>query len=220
MTCLACTCSPWRRVPQVQYEHQADEARALLEHQLAEACAQHEGEAAKARAHYERHLEEARAEYEQAANEALAEAVKTAAEATSEAVSTTRESTRKQLLEGVAAGVAAARSLRHRRAVLATWRAVTLDRSGQRAVTRERSGQRVVTHERSGQRAVTHDRSGQRAVTHERSRVRYPSVCELVVARSLRRGLVRWLRTARVALRRTVRRVAACVAVRELRMAT
>ena len=210
MTCLACTCSPWRRVPQVQYEHQADEARALLEHQLAEACAQHEGEAAKARAHYERHLEEARAEYEQAANEALAEAVKTAAEATSEAVSTTRESTRKQLLEGVAAGVAAARSLRHRRAVLATWRAVTLDRSGQRAVTRERSGQRVVTHERSGQRAVT----------HERSRVRYPSVCELVVARSLRRGLVRWLRTARVALRRTVRRVAACVAVRELRMAT
>ena len=210
MTCLACTCSPWRRVPQVQYEHQADEARALLEHQLAEACAQHEGEAAKARAHYERHLEEARAEYEQAANEALAEAVKTAAEATSEAVSTTRESTRKQLLEGVAAGVAAARSLRHRRAVLATWRAVTLDRSGQRAVTLERSGQR----------AVTHDRSGQRAVTHDRSRVRYPSVCELVVARSLRRGLVRWLRTARVALRRTVRRVAACVAVRELRMAT
>ena len=200
MTCLACTCSPWRRVPQVQYEHQADKARALLEHQLAEACAQHEGEAAKARAHYERHLEEARAEYEQAANEALAEAVKTAAEATSEAVSTTRESTRKQLLEGVAAGVAAARSLRHRRAVLATWRAVTLDRSGQRA--------------------VTHDRSGQRAVTHDRSRVRYPSVCELVVARSLRRGLVRWLRTARVALRRTVRRVAACVAVRELRMAT
>ena len=190
MTCLACTCSPWRRVPQVQYEHQADKARALLEHQLAEACAQHEGEAAKARAHYERHLEEARAEYEQAANEALAEAVKTAAEATSEAVSTTRESTRKQLLEGVAAGVAAARSLRHRRAVLATWRAVTLDRSGQRAVT------------------------------HDRSRVRYPSVCELVVARSLRRGLVRWLRTARVALRRTVRRVAACVAVRELRMAT
>ena len=200
MTCLACTCSPWRRVPQVQYEHQADKARALLEHQLAEACAQHEGEAAKARAHYERHLEEARAEYKQAANEALAEAVKTAAEATSEAVSTTRESTRKQLLEGVAAGVAAARSLRHRRAVLATWRAVTLDRSGQRA--------------------VTHDRSGQRAVTHDRSRVRYPSVCELVVARSLRRGLVRWLRTARVALRRTVRRVAACVAVRELRMAT
>ena len=200
MTCLACTCSPWRRVPQVQYEHQADKARALLEHQLAEACAQHEGEAAKARAHYERHLEEARAEYEQAANEALAEAVKTAAEATSEAVSTTRESTRKQLLEGVAAGVAAARSLRHRRAVLATWRAVTLDRSGQRA--------------------VTHDRSGQRVVTHDRSRVRYPSVCELVVARSLRRGLVRWLRTARVALRRTVRRVAACVAVRELRMAT
>ena len=190
MTCLACTCSPWRRVPQVQYEHQADKARALLEHQLAEACAQHEGEAAKARAHYERHLEEARAEYEQAANEALAEAVKTAAEATSEAVSTTRESTRKQLLEGVAAGVAAARSLRHRRAVLATWRAVTLDRSGQRAVTLDRS------------------------------RVRYPSVCELVVARSLRRGLVRWLRTARVALRRTVRRVAACVAVRELRMAT
>ena len=210
MTCLACTCSPWRRVPQVQYEHQADKARALLEHQLAEACAQHEGEAAKARAHYERHLEEARAEYEQAANEALAEAVKTAAEATSEAVSTTRESTRKQLLEGVAAGVAAARSLRHRRAVLATWRAVTLDRSGQRAVT----------HDRSGQRAVTLDRSGQRAVTHDRSRVRYPSVCELVVARSLRRGLVRWLRTARVALRRTVRRVAACVAVRELRMAT
>ena len=210
MTCLACTCSPWRRVPQVQYEHQADKARALLEHQLAEACAQHEGEAAKARAHYERHLEEARAEYEQAANEALAEAVKTAAEATSEAVSTTRESTRKQLLEGVAAGVAAARSLRHRRAVLATWRAVTLDRSGQRAVT----------HDRSGQRAVTHDRSGQRVVTHDRSRVRYPSVCELVVARSLRRGLVRWLRTARVALRRTVRRVAACVAVRELRMAT
>ena len=210
MTCLACTCSPWRRVPQVQYEHQADKARALLEHQLAEACAQHEGEAAKARAHYERHLEEARAEYEQAANEALAEAVKTAAEATSEAVSTTRESTRKQLLEGVAAGVAAARSLRHRRAVLATWRAVTLDRSGQR----------VVTHDRSGQRAVTHDRSGQRVVTHDRSRVRYPSVCELVVARSLRRGLVRWLRTARVALRRTVRRVAACVAVRELRMAT
>ena len=200
MTCLACTCSPWRRVPQVQYEHQADKARALLEHQLAEACAQHEGEAAKARAHYERHLEEARAEYEQAANEALAEAVKTAAEATSEAVSTTRESTRKQLLEGVAAGVAAARSLRHRRAVLATWRAVTLDRSGQRA--------------------LTHDRSGQRVVTHDRSRVRYPSVCELVVARSLRRGLVRWLRTARVALRRTVRRVAACVAVRELRMAT
>ena len=200
MTCLACTCSPWRRVPQVQYEHQADKARALLEHQLAEACAQHEGEAAKARAHYERHLEEARAEYEQAANEALAEAVKTAAEATSEAVSTTRESTRKQLLEGVAAGVAAARSLRHRRAVLATWRAVTLDRSGQRAVTLERSGQR--------------------AVTHDRSHVRYPSVCELVVARSLRRGLVRWLRTARVALRRTVRRVAACVAVRELRMAT
>ena len=200
MTSLACTCSPWRRVPQVQYEHQADKARALLEHQLAEACAQHEGEAAKARAHYERHLEEARAEYEQAANEALAEAVKTAAEATSEAVSTTRESTRKQLLEGVAAGVAAARSLRHRRAVLATWRAVTLDRSGQRA--------------------VTHDRSGQRVVTHDRSRVRYPSVCELVVARSLRRGLVRWLRTARVALRRTVRRVAACVAVRELRMAT
>ena len=200
MTCLACTCSPWRRVPQVQYEHQADKARALLEHQLAEACAQHEGEAAKARAHYERHLEEARAEYEQAANEALAEAVKTAAEATSEAVSTTRESTRKQLLEGVAAGVAAARSLRHRRAVLATWRAVT--------------------HDRSGQRAVTHDRSGQRVVTHDRSRVRYPSVCELVVARSLRRGLVRWLRTARVALRRTVRRVAACVAVRELRMAT
>ena len=210
MTCLACTCSPWRRVPQVQYEHQADKARALLEHQLAEACAQHEGEAAKARAHYERHLEEARAEYEQAANEALAEAVKTAAEATSEAVSTTRESTRKQLLEGVAAGVAAARSLRHRRAVLATWRAVTLDRSGQRAVT----------HDRSGQRVVTLDRSGQRAVTHDRSRVRYPSVCELVVARSLRRGLVRWLRTARVALRRTVRRVAACVAVRELRMAT
>ena len=210
MTCLACTCSPWRRVPQVQYEHQADKARALLEHQLAEACAQHEGEAAKARAHYERHLEEARAEYEQAANEALAEAVKTAAEATSEAVSTTRESTRKQLLEGVAAGVAAARSLRHRRAVLATWRAVTLDRSGQRAVT----------HDRSGQRAVTLDRSGQRALTHDRSRVRYPSVCELVVARSLRRGLVRWLRTARVALRRTVRRVAACVAVRELRMAT
>ena len=210
MTCLACTCSPWRRVPQVQYEHQADKARALLEHQLAEACAQHEGEAAKARAHYERHLEEARAEYEQAANEALAEAVKTAAEATSEAVSTTRESTRKQLLEGVAAGVAAARSLRHRRAVLATWRAVTLDRSGQRAVT----------HDRSGQRVVTHDRSGQRVVTHDRSRVRYPSVCELVVARSLRRGLVRWLRTARVALRRTVRRVAACVAVRELRMAT
>ena len=200
MTCLACTCSPRRHVPQVQYEHQADKARALLEHQLAEACAQHEGEAAKARAHYERHLEEARAEYKQAANEALAEAVKTAAEATSEAVSTTRESTRKQLLEGVAAGVAAARSLRHRRAVLATWRAVTLDRSGQRA--------------------VTHDRSGQRAVTHDRSRVRYPSVCELVVARSLRRGLVRWLRTARVALRRTVRRVAACVAVRELRMAT
>ena len=200
MTSLACTCSPWRRVPQVQYEHQADKARALLEHQLAEACAQHEGEAAKARAHYERHLEEARAEYKQAANEALAEAVKTAAEATSEAVSTTRESTRKQLLEGVAAGVAAARSLRHRRAVLATWRAVTLDRSGQRA--------------------VTHDRSGQRVVTHDRSRVRYPSVCELVVARSLRRGLVRWLRTARVALRRTVRRVAACVAVRELRMAT
>ena len=184
----------------MQYEHQADKARALLEHQLAEACAQHEGEAAKARAHYERHLEEARAEYEQAANEALAEAVKTAAEATSEAVSTTRESTRKQLLEGVAAGVAAARSLRHRRAVLATWRAVTLDRSGQRV--------------------VTHDRSGQRVVTHDRSRVRYPSVCELVVARSLRRGLVRWLRTARVALRRTVRRVAACVAVRELRMAT
>ena len=210
MTCLACTCSPWRRVPQVQYEHQADKARALLEHQLAEACAQHEGEAAKARAHYERHLEEARAEYEQAANEALAEAVKTAAEATSEAVSTTRESTRKQLLEGVAAGVAAARSLRHRRAVLATWRAVTLDRSGQRAVTLDRSGQR----------ALTHDRSGQRAVTHDRSRVRYPSVCELVVARSLRCGLVRWLRTARVALRRTVRRVAACVAVRELRMAT
>ena len=210
MTCLACTCSPWRRVPQVQYEHQADKARALLEHQLAEACAQHEGEAAKARAHYERHLEEARAEYEQAANEALAEAVKTAAEATSEAVSTTRESTRKQLLEGVAAGVAAARSLRHRRAVMATWRAVTLDRSGQRAVT----------HDRSGQRAVTLDRSGQRAVTLDRSRVRYPSVCELVVARSLRRGLVRWLRTARVALRRTVRRVAACVAVRELRMAT
>ena len=210
MTCLACTCSPWRRVPQVQYEHQADKARALLEHQLAEACAQHEGEAAKARAHYERHLEEARAEYEQAANEALAEAVKTAAEATSEAVSTTRESTRKQLLEGVAAGVAAARSLRHRRAVLATWRAVTLDRSGQR----------VVTHDRSGQRVVTLDRSGQRVVTHDRSRVRYPSVCELVVARSLRRGLVRWLRTARVALRRTVRRVAACVAVRELRMAT
>ena len=210
MTCLACTCSPWRRVPQVQYEHQADEARALLEHQLAEACAQHEGEAAKARAHYERHLEEARAEYEQAANEALAEAVKTAAEATSEAVSTTRESTRKQLLEGVAAGVAAARSLRHRRAVLATRRAVTLDRSGQRAVT----------HDRSGQRAVTLDRSGQRALTLDRSRVRYPSVCELVVARSLRRGLVRWLRTARVALRRTVRRVAACVAVRELRMAT
>ena len=210
MTCLACTCSPWRRVPQVQYEHQADKARALLEHQLAEACAQHEGEAAKARAHYERHLEEARAEYKQAANEALAEAVKTAAEATSEAVSTTRESTRKQLLEGVAAGVAAARSLRHRRAVLATWRAVTHDRSGQRAVT----------HDRSGQRVVTHDRSGQRVVTHDRSRVRYPSVCELVVARSLRRGLVRWLRTARVALRRTVRRVAACVAVRELRMAT
>ena len=182
---------------QVQYEQQADKARALLEHQLAEACAQHEREAAKARAHYERHLEEARAEYEQAANEALAEAVKTAAVATSEAIRTTRESTREDLLEGVAAGVAAARSLRHRRSVLATWRAVTLARSGQRAVSLDRS------------------------------RVHYPSICEIEGAcrlawraRSLRRGLVRWLTTARVALRRAVRRVAACVAVRELRMAT
>jgi hypothetical protein len=182
---------------QVQYEQQADKARALLERQLAEACAQHEREAAKARAHYERHLEEARAEYEQAANEALAEAVKTAAVATSEAIRTTRESTREDLLEGVSAGVAAARSLRHRRAVLATWRAVTLARSGQRAVSLDRS------------------------------RVHYPSICEIEGAcrlawraRSLRRGLVRWLTTARVALRRAVRRVAACVAVRELRMAT